>query len=86
MDYNNPIVGFCNNPGGSYFNVITHDNAVSDLPFGQCQSKQVRIDPVGAVVKRVVLFGGSGGKFLYSIEFYDRDNVLLLKAGRSDHN
>jgi hypothetical protein len=65
MDLNILIVGFCNNLGESFFNIIPHDNTVSDLPFGLCWSKQVRIDPVGAVVRRVVLFSGSGGKLLY---------------------
>jgi hypothetical protein len=34
LDYSNPIVGFITHLGNRvYFNVITQDNAKSDLPF-----------------------------------------------------
>jgi hypothetical protein len=81
LDWNNPIVGFTNNDGGAFFNVIMKDGSRSRLNFGQYCQDEHRINPVGAVVRRVVLFGHVISQSLYKIEFYDKDNTLLLRTG-----
>jgi hypothetical protein len=39
------------------------------------------INPVGGVVKRVVMESRANDKILYKVEFYDKHNTLLLKSG-----
>ncbi len=43
----------------------------------------VRIQPEGAIVKRVVIYGRPNSQF-GGVEFYDAAGVLILKAGNCE--
>ncbi len=47
---------------------------------------EVRINPVGAIVKRVVTWGRGLDLLLYRVEFYDKNDVLILAAGDDKGN
>ena len=71
-------MGFIHNPKGwKGMNVIMSDGSKSQLPMGANYS-EVKVQPEGAVVKRIVVFGNHefGG-----VEFYDRNGTKILSAG-----
>ena len=79
--YNYHIIGFICAPGSDWFgaNFILSNEKKSDLPlnfFGSYQ--EVRIKPVGAVVRRVIMFGNHeyGG-----VQFFDANGRKILDAG-----
>ena len=90
LSYDNYIVGFMHNPvlpddyhnGG--VNIIMSNGDRSNLPLyrqeGGKEWTEVRINPVGAVVKRVVMRGLGTGEF-FGVQFYDKNGTLILKAG-----
>lgn len=78
LNYDNQIVGFIHNPKGwKGMNIIMSDGTKSQLPMGANYS-EVKIQPEGAIVKRIVVFGNHefGG-----VEFYDRNGTKILSAG-----
>ena len=64
LSYENPIIGFIHNPNGLCgFNIIISDGQQSDLPIttklggGKANFREVKINPVDAIVKRVLIWG-----------------------------
>jgi hypothetical protein len=58
------------------------DNSQSNLPLdnGYRNIQKVNINPVGAVVKKVIMYGDS--TYLFGVEFYDKEGALILQAGK----
>jgi hypothetical protein len=44
------------------------------------------INPVGAIIKRVVMVSQSGEKRLNRLELFDKNNNLVLKVGKDQGN
>ena len=88
-DFENHIVGFACNVSlfsdNVDFNVLMSNNQKSTLKTSSATT-EVRINPVGAVIKRVVVVGHTNDKRLYRVEFYDKQNQLILKAGNDYGN
>jgi len=75
VDYNKHIVGFVHKPGDGYWNGVNYimsDGSRSDLRQDANNSnkpwQEVKINPVGAEVRRVVMYGNweFGG-----VQFFD---------------
>ena len=57
------------------------NNKKSDLPLEKDNGKgytEVKINPVGAVVKSIVMIGDHDFR---GVQFFDKDNVKILEAG-----
>jgi hypothetical protein len=64
-------------------NFIMSNGEQSNLPIYEKRRKdykEVRINPVGAIVKKVVVSYWDCGD-LKGVQFYDKDDTLLLEAG-----
>ena len=80
LNYNNHVIGFDCNAGNLEFNLIMSNNQKSEAQM-KYEPTEVRINPADGIVKRVVMFTKAGNKLLWRIEFYDKTNQMILKAG-----
>jgi hypothetical protein len=82
--FENHIVGFVHSPEYSGFNYILSNGEVSNIPYvdyEQDETEEVRI-PEGAVIRKVIMYTSEeDNTCLWGVQFFDKDNKMLLEAG-----
>ncbi len=83
--YDNPIVGFMHISSGlNGLDIIMSNGQKSNLAQisnnGGKNWEEARINPIGAVVKRVVIRYDSDTE-VRGLQFFDKNNTLILQAG-----
>ena len=79
--YDNPIIGIqCDSQNSGRFNFVTLNGDRSKL-YCDVPLQEVRIKPKGAIVRKVVIWWIKNNQNLYAIQFLDKDDQCVLKAG-----
>jgi len=89
LDYDHHIIGFQHNPDFPWcgFNFILSNGKRTQFPLkidGACLQSSWREDTIDTNIQlgKVVIYGDSGDSEISSIEFFDTNNNLVLKAGK----
>ncbi len=84
LSYDNPIVGFEHTPDRAVgLNLIMLNGNRTGLPWHPLYQKQDSLIPLGAEVRKAVIYYYSPTTQLGGITLYDAEGVCLLKVGKT---
>ncbi len=74
------MVAFIDAKSDAEFNFVMSNGSASQFKNNYA-SKEIRLQPAGVPVKRVVLWYEDARSLLYKIELYSKDGAKLLETG-----